>query len=306
MAKLKVQLNHPGNQKPFKIGNGYSLINDTICREWNCENHYRKFILNEGEYLNNLTDKEPKKAELYFWGEWEGNSYFEPIKNIDYKRFPNGIHKPFHSMPQNGTQNTDPYIYGNYFKYATCKQTGELCSLGEGSLVLFGSTYPSLDVFYVDTVFVKKQCESAVEVCENKAISYSKTYREETLEQLKSEYLGPNPSKQKRLYHGQSWWDNKEYFSFVPCKLNCGKNGFERLSIRLDNRILQLSRNSTGKSFLHKCSLTPEEFWLEIYAELISQDFVLGLKFLEPKTESLPLSNKNREKSDSNCLKIIC
>jgi hypothetical protein len=26
MAKLKVQLNHPGNQKPFKMGEGYSTI----------------------------------------------------------------------------------------------------------------------------------------------------------------------------------------------------------------------------------------------------------------------------------------
>ena len=55
MAKLKIQLNHPGNQKPFKIGKGYTLFNDKIYREWNCGNHFRKFILNDGQYIRDLS-----------------------------------------------------------------------------------------------------------------------------------------------------------------------------------------------------------------------------------------------------------
>lgn len=287
MTKLKVQLNHPGNQKPFKIGKGYTLFNDKIYREWNCDNHFRKFILNDGQYISDVEDKEPKNTGLYFWGEWEGNSFFEPLNNNDYRRFPNGIHKAFHSRPQNGTQNTDPYIFGDYFKYATCKQTGSLYNLEENSLILFGSTYPSLDKFYIDTVFVVKSFERAVDVCSNSAQNYTKTYKEQTLEQLNTEYLGPKPSTKKRLYHGKFWFENRNYFSYVPCKLNSDKSGFERFYIDLNNPILNLSKNATGKSFLPNCHLSPEEVWKFITKETLSQGFVLGIKFTEPELVNL-------------------
>lgn len=282
MAKLKVQLNHPGNQKPFKIGEGYTLWNENFYRDWNCGNHFRKFIVNDGLFIRDINCKVPQKSNLYFWGEWEGNSCFEPLSNVDIKRFPNGIHKPIHSMPQNGNQNTDPYIFGDYFKYATCKQTGALYSLSEDSLILFGSTYPSLCKFYIDTVFVVKSFESAVDVCSNSAKNYTKTYKEQTLEQLNTEYLGPNPSTKKKLYHGKTWFDNSKYFSFVPCKLNAEVSGFERLYFNLNNPVLNLSSNATGKSFLQKCSLSPEEVWNLITSEAMNQGFVLGINFTEP------------------------
>ena len=287
MTKLKVQLNHPGNQKPFKMDEGYSIWNEKIYREWNCDNHFRKFILNDGLFLSDIRDKEPKKSDLYFWGEWEGNSFFEPLSNPNYKSLPNGIHKPFHSLPQNGTQNTDPYIYGEYFKYATCKQTGELYNLSEDSLILFGSTYPSLGKFYIDTVFVIKSFERAVDVCSNSAKNYTTTYIEQTLRQLNSEYLGPNPSTKKKLYHGKTWFENLNYFSYVPCKLKSEVSGFERLYINLNDPVLNLSRNATGKSFLRNCSLSSEAVWNLITKETLSQGFVLGIKFTEPELVNL-------------------
>jgi hypothetical protein len=61
MAKLKVQLNHPGNQKPFKMGDGYSLWNEKIYREWNCGNHFRKFILNHCCPVKNLKEKAARR-----------------------------------------------------------------------------------------------------------------------------------------------------------------------------------------------------------------------------------------------------
>jgi hypothetical protein len=202
-------------------------------------------------------------------------------------------------MPQNGNQNTDPYIYGDYFKYATCKQTGALYSLSEDSLILFGSTYPSLGKFYIDTVFVVKSFERAVDVCSNSAKNYTKTFKEQTLEQLNSEYLGPNPSTQKKLYHGKTWFDNSKYFSYVPCKLNSEVSGFERLFINLNNPVLNLSRNATGKSFLQNCSLSPEEVWDLITLEAMNQGFVLGINFTEPNLinfQSKKLNNKRATK----------
>jgi hypothetical protein len=95
MALLKVQLNHPGNEKPFKIGKGYQNINGKVIREWNDDSkHYRKFIRNEGNFLKSIIDP-PLTGKLLFWGNWEGNSVFHLLH--DGKSKPNGIHEPIHS-----------------------------------------------------------------------------------------------------------------------------------------------------------------------------------------------------------------
>jgi hypothetical protein len=283
MKKIIVQLNHPGRQKSFRMGDGYSIQNEKIYRLWNSSIiHFRKFIINDGFFVNDVSDKEPQKSDLYFWGEWEGRSYFEPIKNSDYNILPNGLHRPFHSAPENLKQNTDPYIFGEYFKYAFCKQTGALNNLSEDSLILFGSTYPSLGKFYIDTVFVVKTYESAIDVCANSAANYTRTYKEQTLDRLGKEYRGRNPSSNKKLYHGKTWYDNSEYFSFVPCKLRQELNGFERFYLELKNPIFQLSKNPTGKSFLKNCAHSPEELWKQIVVEAVKQGFVLGINFSEP------------------------
>jgi hypothetical protein len=301
MPLLKVQFNHPGNQKPFSIGNGYRNIGGNIIREWNNDMvHYRKFLLNKGEYLDNISDSKPKKTDLYFWGEWEGNSIFSPIVNRNYQILPNGIHRAFHSTVIRGGQNTDPYIFGKEFKYCICKQTGNLCNLDPNSLILFGSTFPSLGKFYIDTVFVVKNNVSATHVQASHAAGYSKTYQETTLEQL-SEYLGvPHRPSNCKLYHSQTWWDNKEYFSFVPCKLELNGNGFERLFIDLNNPILNLSSNPTGKSFLKNCTLSPEALWNEIVKIAKEQGFKLGIRFNEPNLSNI-LNGQNEIKKKPAC-----
>lgn len=315
---MKVQLNHPGEQKPFKLGHGYLKINDAIIREWNNDNnHYRKFIQQKGYYLDDLEDNSPKQAELFFWGEWEGNSIFRPFYQNNYELMPNGIHQPFHSIAIRGTQNTDPYVFGDDFKYCVCKQNGKLTELAENDLILFGSVYPSKNKFLIDTVFVVKSYVLSSEVRSNKGCSYSKIYREETLEQLyeylkisNSEYENdvanansnktktkiPKTSRsnktdehsnQKRIYHGKTWWDDNHYFSFVPCKLSSENNGFERFCLNLDNNKFNFSKNPTGISYLKKCNLTPKELWQEIAVECKNQGFKLGIKIEEPMESNI-------------------
>jgi len=282
---MKVQLNHPGGQKPFKLGNGYFKNGNDIIREWNKDrSHYRKFIVNQGYYLNNLNDFQPKQENLYFWGEWEGNSFFIPLKNENYSIRPNGIHKPFHSIENRDHQNTDPYIFGEYFKYCVCKQIGKMQDLPlKNSVILFGSTFPKLGKFYIDTVFVVKGFENSSKVIENNAANYSKIYREATLEQLTQYLKPPTITNNNKIYHSQTWWDNKDFFSFVPCKINEEDNGFERLYIELDNQKFGLSSYQSGKSFLPKCNLSPKELWLEVAEEALKQNFKLGIRFDEPK-----------------------
>lgn len=289
---MKIQLNHPGPQKHFKIGKGYINIgNSVIVREWNGfvrnndKGHYRKFIQNQGYYVNGLNDSTPIKEDLYFWGEWEGNSFFQRFlpKPNDHRIMPNGIHKPFHSIAIRGNQNTDPYIFGDDFKYCVCKQKGQLCNLVIDDLILFGSVYPQLGKFYIDTVFVVKSNMLSTNIQATGGAGYSQVYREETLEQL-VEYLHPitRTVNNNKIYNSKTWWDDKDYFSFVPCKLSPKNNGFERLYIELNNPKFNLLTNPTGKSFLERCNLTSQDLWKEIVQLCIEQKFNLGVRFDEP------------------------
>ncbi|MBA7551939.1 hypothetical protein ES705_44490 [subsurface metagenome] len=119
MPVLSVQLNHLGNEKEytpgceFISGSGYYSVGSQIVREWNSEQHYRKFIRNEGVYIKKIGGNSPEKETLLFWGEWEGYSCFYPLG----AGIPNGIHEPFHSINCRGTQNTDPYVFGDCFNF---------------------------------------------------------------------------------------------------------------------------------------------------------------------------------------------
>jgi len=288
MAILCVQLPHPGKQKPFSLLNGYRNVEGKNIREWNNDSpkHYRKFLKNNGEYINNISDPNSKNAELFFWGEWEGNSFFTPFesnKNMDHRILPNGYHEPFHSIKIRGNQNTDPYVYGEFFKYSICKQQGQMKKLDPNSLIIFGSVFPSLKKFYIDTVFVIKDYEISINVQATGGNGYSQVYIEETLEQLE-QYLGSTRSvNDHKIYHSQTWWDNKEYFSFVPCKLNHEGKGFERLFIDLYDPEFNLSSYPSGKSFFGKCVYSsPEKLWRKIVEIAIKQDFMLGIQFAEP------------------------
>jgi hypothetical protein len=285
---MKVQLNHPGSQKRFILGRGYSLIGKVIIREWSNDRvHFRKFIQNFGHYVNGLKDLQTSQDDLYFWGEWEGNSIFNPFPRADFRILPNGLHKPFHSTFIRGSQNTDPYIFGDNFKYCVCKQRGRLTYLVLDDLILFGTVLPRLGKFYIDTVFVIKDHNLSSNVQTTRGVLYSQVYIEETLEQLHEYLKPPTFTNNNRVYHSKTWWDDKNYFSFVPCKLSYDNIGFERLFIELSNEIFQLSRNPTGKSFLERCTLSSQDLWKEIVRISLEQGFKLGVKFDEPKLNDI-------------------
>jgi len=291
MPLLKVQLNHPGNEKIFRIGKGYYLINNKIIREWNSDTtHYRKFIRCEGEYLLSL-NAQPLKEKLLFWGEWEGNSVFKPINNGQNK--PNGIHGPFHSILNRGCQNTDPYVYGNCFKYATCSQSGELLNLTPDSMILFGTTKDA--GFELDTVFIVKSYEKAQSVSQNNGENYSLVYREETLDRLEETYLGPNPSKLKRLYQSKTWWDNRDYFSFVPCRIDTNE-GFQKALMPIP----PFAKQKVGHPYQQFDKMDHVKLWNFVVSEVLKQGFFLGIRFEEPKISNEVLKGLTINQPNSN------
>jgi len=295
MALLTVQVNHPGRQKEYKVfgtdatvSEGYRILsNKQVIREWNNDilpknkrPHYRKFIKNKGEYIYDL-DLKPKKCNLLFWGEWEGNSFFRLIGNG--KGTPNGIHEPFQSIVIHGHQNTDPYVFGEYFKYAVCSQTGIMKTLDNGSLILFGTTIKQ--GFLLDTVFVVKCNEPADIIRNTNGAKYSQVYKEETLNQL-CEYLKVPfcYNIEIKLYRGQTYWECNNYFSFVPCrKVESGP--FDK--ILLDNKSFPwLSKCRQGHPFRHLIGRKPIDIWNEIANFLLKQKFYLGIRFSEPVSYS--------------------
>ncbi len=293
MPLLKIQLNHPGNEMSFKIGKGYHKVNDLIIREWNDEKvHFRKFIRNEGNFLAKL-DTLPLKSKLLFWGEWEGNSIFTPFEEDKGKK-PNGIHVPFHSILNRGCQNTDSYVYGDNFKYATCSQSGKLTKLDSDSLILFGTTKDN--GFELDTVFVVKENETAQNVLVNNGLNYTKVYFEETLVPLIPDYYNSG----KNIYHGQTWWGNKDYFSFVPCKID-NNIGFQKALLQIP----PMSKQKVGHPYKHLDKMTHLELWKHIVAEVLNQGFCLGIRFSEPVVNDEILKGIKTLKyvSKSNCNK---
>lgn len=278
MSILAVQLNHPGAEKAFKPGMGFSIFQEKDIREWNNDpRHYRKFIQQKGQYISQPGEN-PLTDELLFWGEWEGNSWYKPLNSWS----PNGIHQPFHSLHIRGHQNTDPYVFGKNFHYAVCKQRGQLTRLDPGSLILFGSSFKH--GFALDTVFVVGSYETAHEVAAGNANNYSLTYRQATLEQLGETYTHPHPESKLRLYNGQTYFHNADYFSYSPCRPINPMNllGFDRILFPYQERPL-FSSNPTGIKIIAQGKEHVKTIWDTVTQKIIENNYYFGISFQEPQ-----------------------
>lgn len=143
MPKI-VQFTHPGDEhKPdIKEGNHKS---------WNQSRHKRKFLLANGQYLENGIIQE---GRLIFWGECEPPSFVQKLSSKPNGFYPQWLHEPYlpSELPQSpgyqkSYQNTDPCVFDGVFKYFVCKQfkpknrfLTSLARLERGSMILFGAT----------------------------------------------------------------------------------------------------------------------------------------------------------------------
>jgi hypothetical protein len=175
-----VQFTHPGSEHgPDSIRGNH--------KSWNDGPHRRKFMRVDGDYI--AGNGRLGKGELLFWGEWEPPSEVQELVNRPDDMHPRWLHSPYlpSVIPAQGRsaacspkvaskpscsptscasphfQNTDPFVFGDCFKYFVCKQwkkangqATKLSRLEPGSTILFGSTH-GLDrdaIFQLDTVFV--------------------------------------------------------------------------------------------------------------------------------------------------------
>jgi hypothetical protein len=175
-----VQFTHPGSEHgPGSIRGNH--------KSWNDGPHRRKFMRAGGDYI--AGNGRLGNGELLFWGEWEPPSEVQEFASRPDDLHPRWLHSPYlpSVIPAQGRssacspkaalkpscsppscaasllQNTDPFVFGDCFKYFVCKQwkkangkSTKLSRLEAGSMILFGSTHGTdSDAFFqLDTVFV--------------------------------------------------------------------------------------------------------------------------------------------------------
>lgn len=293
-----IQFSHDGNELNLSSRsrkNGVAYRFDTPItgfRYWNNEqNHKRKFMKHQGWYLENsgnTIDTQPKKGDLYFWGEWEPQSRFEltgnPYSNAN--PLPHAIHYPVFSTRGIGRHNTDPFIFGNHFYYTNCKQGTYpmLRSLNNGSIIIYGSEINKSD-FVVDTIFVVGSSETVADYHTHRT-QYPSLLRQATID------LHNGLQQYFRFYKGRMYNFNNHYsenkfytFCFIPCKIDCEATGFKRPVI--DWRKFNFKQPGAGTVTKRVEYSSENDLWLDLVAEIIKQGFSLGIKFEMPLNNDL-------------------
>ena len=308
MTQLVVQFPHSG--KVHLTGNNNSSFGKVKIRKatissgyipWNDGDHWRKFFFIKGNYIDSV-DLLIQGKNIYFWGEWEAPSKFNPIacSNFNYQshyahnelfahdpasyiskfkvivpNLPNGFAYPL--SPR--LQNTDPYVFGKHFIYSICKQTGKLKKLSPGSVILFGSCINQC--FVLDTVFVvadtKQYSLEEDEDFFNNLIKdgwISETFYNVTIRALQLDPFIKNRRKKLMLYKGATYSNPVHgMYSFFPCSVD---GCFSRPEI---NNIDISPRLNTGKKFLN---LTPKDVWSEAIYQVRNRKLLLGVYAQEP------------------------
>lgn len=213
-----------------------------------------------------------RQAVLNFWGEWEAPSRvlhtWDPLPG-----WPTYLHDPFWIHPDfdGYRQNTDPWVFGECFRYSNCKQLSQraLRELPAGSVILFGSSLG--DYFVLDTCFVvassapmvhvDRYLDEAFEVC--------------TVASLSDDIRG------FWVHHGATARDRVGgMFSFVPCAVSDGiATRFPRPIIELGRYVNPLSKQSPRGAKEMRPLDEVRRAWEQVAAQVHAQGLELGVWF---------------------------
>jgi hypothetical protein len=302
-----VQFFHPGGEHGFdkNCSNDGSLIKD-----WNniTIDHQRKFLLNEGSYIEN---GERHEGKLLFWGEWEPPSRVKELKLQSYcppyGKNPKYLHYPF--LPPDDQikvyqekhyyQNTDPFVFGNNFIYGICRQKMKsLRILEPGSLIIFGSRVNFR--FVIDTIFVVKTANPYFSLDDINKMNLG-NYPDVVTQFITDENDKVGLHIGNILYTGATFDDQvHNMYSFVPAKVFYGEEiGFPRFFMpdnfytssfteyfqrfeKREDKIfeggmigIKLSNGTTSDIY---------KFW-EYIKTAVSKDHVLGFNFKIPTVD---------------------
>lgn len=305
--KVIVQFTHPGGEHKPDRGKSF--------KSWNVGGHKRKFMLANGDYVENNQLVENK--QMMFWGEWEPDSEIISVFAKKKGDYPIYLHKPIlQTLPKSARQNTDPYVFNAPFYYFCCKQTKksgitQLARLAKGSIILFGSTinqnsheaYFGLDTVFVVGDYIEFSPENYNEL-KSKVdddffeISVKSAYQKFEKEENDTNCAGNIKTKKNlvcgscddeldsnadvtiRCYLGATY--NNPYdgmYSFVPAKA-CGNpvEGFERLKLK-HNKLDFISNNLNAAPKLNKGQSNVKEVWERIRELSREEGFLEGFNF---------------------------
>jgi len=121
-------------------------------------------------------------------------------------------------------------------------------------------------------------------------------------------YLGSHPSLKHRIYRSKTWWEseNKDFFSYVPCKVDSGSLTDKALiPFELNGKKL-MARQKVGHPYKHFASYSIKKVWKTITNLVLEQDFYLGVRISEPQINNALARISVEEKQDNGCSSKKC
>lgn len=260
---------------------------------WNLDRHRRKFMSAPGTSLDGAFAA--RRGSLTFWGEWEAPSRvitrWTPQPDMPTYLVQPCFPGPATAFPQ--LQNTDPYVFGDRFRYTLCKQVNKLgrptflTSLRPGTLVLFGSHDDGR--FLLDTVFVVDDdiVKHSLNTWQTQLSDLGDIYRHATLEPM---YWDTNikPESTYSLYFGaRAVAGTDRVFSYFPCQeLDHPSSRFSRPVLHLPD-ILN-SRMTMGQKKIEMTVSEIRQVWQLVTTQVIDHGLRLGVQADEPARVAVP------------------
>lgn len=279
-------------QFPHPVWEDKKTVNK--IKPWNTETHKRNFIVSPGEAIIGKGKAPQRFNSISFWGEWEPEAkVVKTFANANSPITPQRLIAPLYpgKMPKhnknNCCANTDPFVFGKYFKYSNCRQyrngkPNRMQNLSADSLILFGGV--TQGEFWLDTVFVVKAGLNGGVGNKFVAKHYQSLqpilnadyplFEKATLKPLSAE-----GDKTFTLYQGQTYWDNKDYFSFVPCDINGNSFAKVKLTPKIIKGLSANYRNYTVLGEPPKDGSKPQAIWQTIVNYVFSLGLSIGVRF---------------------------
>lgn len=201
--------------------------------------------------------------------------------------YPSFLHEPYRTTPPDlpNLQNTDPYVFGERFRYSNCRQNtkkGPLRTqrLATGSVILFGS---GLDgEFVVDTVFVVADAQPLTADTVSEIRTIDEAFAAVTLELV----YPSDGTTTFRLYDGATTDEPVHgIFSFFPCLPHEEPTqAFPRAVVQLDGVVNP--RNWRACKMTRLTSLDgAHRIWEQVVEQVLDQDLALGVAADTPPFE---------------------